>query len=414
MLTEDNKKKTFLMSAYACEPGEGSEPGVGWNWAIELAKKHNVIVITRENNRGKIEIEYSKEQYPNLLFYYCDVPKCLSFWKKGQKGVHLYYFLWQIYCYKLAKKIIKEFSIDYTLAVTFGNIWMPSFMYKLPCKFIWGPLGGGEGVPRKLWSHLTKKQRMIERVRHLNMIFPLTNPWKNVAIRKACLLIVRTNDTLACISPRYRNKCQLMIETGISQSDIEAFKAVGTNPNSELRNDFLICGKMVPYKLFDLAIDAFGNADEINRNVKLHIVGDGPLMSNLKRKAQKYEASTNIVFHGKLSRKETLEIMASCKALLLTSAREGGSWVMFEAMLLKKPIICFDTSGMAVVVNREMGYMIPVCAYEEAIVHFKQALIDCYYQDTTEMGNRAYWRVTEQFTWKAKIEQMLKQLDENN
>ena len=203
------------MSAYACEPGEGSEPGVGWNWAIELAKKHNVIVITRENNRGKIEIEYSKEQYPNLLFYYCDVPKCLSFWKKGQKGVHLYYFLWQIYCYKLAKKIIKEFSIDYTLAVTFGNIWMPSFMYKLPCKFIWGPLGGGEGVPRKLWSHLTKKQRMIERVRHLNMIFPLTNPWKNVAIRKACLLIVRTNDTLACISPRYRNKCQLMIETGI-------------------------------------------------------------------------------------------------------------------------------------------------------------------------------------------------------
>ena len=93
MLTKDNKKKTFLMSAYACEPGEGSEPGVGWNWAIELAKKHNVIVITRENNRGKIEAKYSKKQYPNLVFYYCDVPRCLSFWKKGQKGVHLYYFL---------------------------------------------------------------------------------------------------------------------------------------------------------------------------------------------------------------------------------------------------------------------------------------------------------------------------------
>ena len=34
-------------------------------------------------------------------------------------------------------------------------------MYKLPCKFIWGPLGGGEGVPKELWSHLTEKQRMI-------------------------------------------------------------------------------------------------------------------------------------------------------------------------------------------------------------------------------------------------------------
>lgn len=38
MLTKDNKKKTFLMSAYAVMTGEGSEPGVGWNWAIELAK----------------------------------------------------------------------------------------------------------------------------------------------------------------------------------------------------------------------------------------------------------------------------------------------------------------------------------------------------------------------------------------
>ena len=27
----------ILMSAYACEPGKGSEPGVGWRWAIETA-----------------------------------------------------------------------------------------------------------------------------------------------------------------------------------------------------------------------------------------------------------------------------------------------------------------------------------------------------------------------------------------
>ena len=41
-----DKKKTFLVAAYACEPNEGSEPGVGWNWSIELAKRNRVIVIT--------------------------------------------------------------------------------------------------------------------------------------------------------------------------------------------------------------------------------------------------------------------------------------------------------------------------------------------------------------------------------
>ena len=49
-----DKKKTFLVAAYACEPNEGSEPGVGWNWSIELSKYHNVIVITRENNRRRL------------------------------------------------------------------------------------------------------------------------------------------------------------------------------------------------------------------------------------------------------------------------------------------------------------------------------------------------------------------------
>ena len=412
MINKVNETKTFLVSAYACEPNEGSEPGVGWNWSIELAKKNRVIVITRENNRSKIESEYTREKYPNLSFFYCDVPKQLAFWKKGQRGIHLYYCLWQVYCYQLAKEIIKHNKIDYVMSITFGNIWMPTFMYKLPCKFIWGPLGGGEGVPKELWSHLSVKQRIIERIRHVNMWFPLTNPWKSIAIKRAYLIIVRTKDTLACIPKKYQSKCQLEIETGISQQDIDSFKTVEENNNPEFKNDFLICGKMVPYKMFDLAIDAFGNATEINQTSKLHIVGDGPMMRSLQSKAHKYASSANILFHGKKSREETLKIMASCKALLLTSAREGGSWVMFEAMLLKKPIICFDTSGMSIVVDHSMGNLIPICTYAEAVECFKQSLVDLFYRDTIKMGENAYMRVIKKFTWEAKIDAMLNALQE--
>jgi len=46
----------ILLSAYACEPGKGSEPEVGWMWATELtATGHAVWVITREANRDAIE-----------------------------------------------------------------------------------------------------------------------------------------------------------------------------------------------------------------------------------------------------------------------------------------------------------------------------------------------------------------------
>ena len=48
----------ILISAYGCEPDKGSEPGAGWNWAIEVAKRHSVTVLTRANNRDTIEKEF--------------------------------------------------------------------------------------------------------------------------------------------------------------------------------------------------------------------------------------------------------------------------------------------------------------------------------------------------------------------
>ena len=45
-----------LLSAYACEPNKGSEAGVGWHWALEIARLgHEVWALTRANNRAPIE-----------------------------------------------------------------------------------------------------------------------------------------------------------------------------------------------------------------------------------------------------------------------------------------------------------------------------------------------------------------------
>ena len=49
--------ENILISAYACEPDKGSEPGAGWNCAVEIAKYHSVTVISRTNNRDSIEKE---------------------------------------------------------------------------------------------------------------------------------------------------------------------------------------------------------------------------------------------------------------------------------------------------------------------------------------------------------------------
>ena len=45
--------------AYACEPGKGSEPEVGWRWSLALSEFANVTVVTRSNNKDNIAKEFN-------------------------------------------------------------------------------------------------------------------------------------------------------------------------------------------------------------------------------------------------------------------------------------------------------------------------------------------------------------------
>ena len=110
-----------IASAYACEPEKGSEPGVGWNWARQIARFHEVWVITRKNNRAAIEAALAKEAVSNVHWVYFDLPRWASFWKKNRRGVHLYYYLWQIGAYLRVRKLHREFCFQLAHHLTFAN-----------------------------------------------------------------------------------------------------------------------------------------------------------------------------------------------------------------------------------------------------------------------------------------------------
>ena len=45
----------ILINAYACSPNMGSEPGMAWNWCVNLAKHCELYIITEGEFRDKIE-----------------------------------------------------------------------------------------------------------------------------------------------------------------------------------------------------------------------------------------------------------------------------------------------------------------------------------------------------------------------
>ena len=137
----------ILLSAYACEPDRGSEPAVGWSWAVELARSgHQVWVLTRAGNRAAIERRPSS----NVNFIYYDLPRWMQMWRTGFAGKRLYYVLWQWFAARHIRKLFPEMPFDVVQHVTYVSVRYPSFMGSLGIPFYFGPVSGGEKVPARL------------------------------------------------------------------------------------------------------------------------------------------------------------------------------------------------------------------------------------------------------------------------
>ena len=131
-----------LISAYACEPGKGSEPGIGWNVVRQAARFHSVWVLTQEEGNKGIKDALANEVFASVQFVFLDLPAWALFWKKGRRGAQIHYYLWQLAAYFTARGLYRKVGFDLIHHVTFGRYWMPSFLGLLPVPFIWGPVGG--------------------------------------------------------------------------------------------------------------------------------------------------------------------------------------------------------------------------------------------------------------------------------
>lgn len=141
------KKQKIFVSAYACEPGLGSEIGVGWHWVLEMSKYFDLWVLTRRSNQHTIEpwvVEHP--EYNHICFLYYDLPKWARFWKKGMRGVRLYYTLWQWLTDSIVRRTMQENDIEIYHLLTYGNALWPVSSYGKS-----NVLFGGQQVQEQLY-----------------------------------------------------------------------------------------------------------------------------------------------------------------------------------------------------------------------------------------------------------------------
>lgn len=360
----------ILLSAYACEPDKGSEPGVGWNWAIELAQLgHQVQVLTRSNNRQSIEKLLTLEPRHNLKFVYYDLPKWLGWWKKGRRGVHLYYFLWQIGIYFLARSMMKVNTFDIIHHVTFVSLRQPSFLGYLGIPFIFGPVAGGERTPFQLRRSFPLRGLFIDGLRDIINLWVKASPLMFLTLRSADKIYVTSKHSYDMLPKRFRYKTSIRLAIGGEAGGASARPISNEGP---IR--ILYAGNLLYWKGVHLALRAFAIHLQSSPDSKFTIVGRGPELEWLQSISFDLQIDKSISWCGWVSREQLEAIYQRHDVFLFPSLRDSGGMVVTEALRQGLPVICLDIGGPGVIVDNGCGYRISTDKKSEVEVIHEIAL----------------------------------------
>ena len=94
-------------------------------------------------------------------------------------------------------------------------------------------------------------------------------------------------------------------------------------------------------------------------NSEYWIVGDGPERQRLEVCARDLDCHRAVWFRGWQSREQVLALLSEVDVLVHPSLHEQFGYVLLEAMVTGRPVICLDVGGPSEVVGEACGFKIP-------------------------------------------------------
>lgn len=396
------RRRKILISAFACRPGEGSEPGKGWACARTMARHHDVWVLTRGRQRALIEDAMRRDPMPGLRFVYLDLPESILRVTKPRQDFQLFYYLWQLAAYFAARRLCREVGIELIHHISYSKFWAPSFVAMLPVPFVWGPVGGGESMPPGFARRCSIQGRLYEAVRSLARWLGECDPFVRMTARRCKAALATTSESAARMRAIGGRGTKVYPAIGITQEDLHVFDTLA--PITADGMLFLSIGQLIHWKGFDLGLAGFARANL--PNAEYWIVGDGPERKRLEVLIAQLEIANRVRFFGQKTRGETLRILGQANVLVHPSLHESGGLVCLEALAARRPVICLDWGGPAIQVADGTGIRVAVRDAEQVIVDLGEAMkrlaADAHLRQAMGLAGRRH--VEANYFWPRKVE----------
>ncbi|MGC6464488.1 MAG: glycosyltransferase family 4 protein [Akkermansiaceae bacterium] len=359
MTNSPQPRERVLISAYACAPERGAEPGVGWNLVAYLAGNYgyDLTVITRTKHRPAIEASRDP-RVEGVQWIYVDPPDWISSLKRGAWGLKAFYLLWQRKMHAAAEKYLQNHHVDLVHHLTFGSILPATSLSNFGIPLVVGPVGGAEMSPPELIGDLAPRLWIRDRLREALYRFGCGLESTRRTYTACSVALGATSESVRSLGELGARDVRLVPQSGCGNDEVAAYvkahPAESVAPEGPLR--LVSASRLVHWKGVDLSVDALALAVKRGLDVELTILQEGPELRSLRKLVRKLGLESRVRFLGKLPTLEDVyDEMRKSDALIHPAVNEAFGQSVLESLALGRQVICLDWAGPGMIVTEDCG-----------------------------------------------------------
>lgn len=406
-----------LLIAESANPEWSSVPLIGWSLSTAIARVADAHIVTQIRNRDAFVRAGLRE---GVDFTAIDSEAIerpfwkIAGWLRGGQGIgwttqtalsSLAYPYFEHLVWKRFGQRIRAGEFQVVHRITPLTPTAPSSLARrcaeVGVAFVLGPLNGGVPWPVEFERERRREKEWLSYVRAAYRMLPGIGQ----TYRYATKVLAGSRFTLGDLPRKYFDKYIYMPENGIDP--LRFSQVVQPRDGGPLRAAFV--GRLVPYKGPDMLLEAALGLLR-DGSMTIDMVGDGPMMSELRSFVQANNLASAVTFHGWVPNDKVQHVLCQCDVLAFPSIREFGGGVVLEAMALGVVPVVVDYAGPGELVTPETGFKVPIGSRPAIVSGFRNILtrLVSSRHEVHERSETARAWIQKNFTWPAKAREMAK------
>jgi len=183
-----------------------------------------------------------------------------------------------------------------------------------------------------------------------NFIYSALKPILKVVWKNADFVIANSEKFKNFAKAIKSDQKILVISNGV---DVNEFK-----PKKKIKNRVLTVSRLIPRKGIEYLIKSIPFIKDKINDFEVVIIGDGPLLNDLKKLARSLRINNYVRFLGRVPHEKISDYYSESYCYVQPSLHEGMSNSLLEAIASGLPAIVTDTGGTKELVDETNGFII--------------------------------------------------------